>query len=117
MVVSFDPVTETTRFNDFLSAYDAGRLTPGAEIVGPMPGNLSNGGERISLKRPQAPDIPGEEVSWVIVDEVIYGDVPPWSAEADGTGLALQRIYADEEHSGNDPANWRIDSPTPGRGP
>jgi len=117
VIVGFDPVAEMARFNEFLSAYNAGRLTPGTQIVGPMPGNLSNGGERISLKRPQAPDIPGDPVSWVIVDEVIYSDVPPWSAEADGTGLALQRIYADEEHSGNDPANWRIDSPTPGSGP
>jgi len=48
---------------------------------------------------------------------VIYGDVAPWPVEPDGTGKTLQRNYADEEHSGNDPANWRADDPTPSRNP
>ena len=117
VVIPFDPLEELSRFNDFLTAYGAGRLMPGTYVVGPMPGNLSNGGERISLKRPQAPDDPGDPISWVVVDEVIFGDVPPWSAEADGTGLGLQRIHADQEHSGNDPANWRINPPTVGKSP
>ena len=100
---------------DFLSAYEVSRSTPNLQVVGPFPGNFSNSGERVAVKRPQAPDDPGEAVSWVVVDEVIYGDMAPWPVEPDGTGNALQRIYADEEHSSNDPANWRSDDPTPGR--
>jgi hypothetical protein len=78
---------------------------------------LANEGERLALERPQAADLPLEPLSWVVVDEVIYGSVSPWAAEADGLGAALQRNYADGRHSGNDPANWRADSPTPARNP
>ena len=113
VVVGFDPVAEPSRLEDFLTAYGVSRSLPNLKVVGPFPGNFSNSGERIAVKRPQSPDIPGDPVSWVIVDEVIYGDMAPWPAEADGTGKALQRNYADEEHSGNDPANWRADDPTP----
>ena len=117
VVVGFDPSTEASRLDGFIAAYGTGPLTPGVDIVGPWPGNLSNGGERVALKRPQGPDEAGEPVSWVVVDEVIYSDVAPWPLEADGLGSALQRIYADTEHSGNDPGNWRAASPSPGNSP
>jgi len=118
IVVGFDPMAEPIRVEEFAEAYRTGRvIVPGVDIVGPFPGNFSNGGERLAVKRPQAPDDAADPVSWVVVDEVIYGDVAPWPVEPDGTGKALQRNYADEEHSGNDPANWRADDPTPGRNP
>jgi len=117
IVVDFDPHTEAGILAAFTAAYNTGPLTPAVDIVGPWSGSLSNAGERLALKKPQAPDQPGNPVSWVNVDEVIYTDVPPWPVTADGSGDALQRIIADEYHSGNDPENWQAMSPTPGGNP
>jgi len=113
IIVSFDPTVELARLNAFATAYNTGPLTPAVDIAGPWSGNLSNNGERLALKKPEAPDLPGDPVCWVIVDEVIYSDVSPWPEAADGTGYALQRISADQYHSGNDPGNWRAATPTP----
>jgi len=117
IVVGFDPATETSRLDAFIAAYNSGTLIPGVDIVGPWTGNLSNAGERLTLERPQAPDQPGDAPSWIIVDEVIYTDVPPWPEAADGTGYSLQRISATQYYSGNDPDNWLSALPTPSTKP
>jgi spore coat protein CotH len=117
LIVGFDPATDIARLNTFKTTYNAGPLTAGVDIVGPWSGNLSNSGERLTLKMPEAPDAPDDPVCWANVDEAIFSDVSPWPTMADGSGAALQRIYADQYHSGNDPANWEVGSPTPGSNP
>ncbi|MHC4170503.1 MAG: hypothetical protein ACYSWQ_26480, partial [Planctomycetota bacterium] len=106
-----DPAAEPDRLAAFIAAYDA----PGADVVGPWSGNLSNSSERLALKKPQTPDLPGDPISWVIADEVIYADVTPWPASADGAGDVLQRLQPELHLSGNDPGNWREATPSPGR--
>jgi len=114
VVVGFDPAVELTRLGSFMITYNSGLLAPGVDIMGPWSGNLSNGGERLTLAEPQAPDTPDDPVSWVTIDEVIYADVPPWPETPDGAGDCLQRSRPDQYHSGNDPANWKATPPSPG---
>jgi len=101
VLVSFDP-TNTIELGTFLTAY--GLADGEVRLMGPYSDKLSNRGERIALERPQAPDEPGDPVSWIIVDEVIYFDQAPWPAGTDATGYPLQRKPG--WRSGNDPDNW-----------
>jgi hypothetical protein len=114
VAVGFDPAVETSRLNAFTAAYGAGPLAPGVKIVGPWTGNLSNAGERLALEKSQPGGDPNDPIAWVVVDEVIYSDIAPWPAGPDGRGSALQRIQADQNHSGSDPTNWQAAGPTPG---
>ncbi len=111
VVVPFDPETNAAALNEFLSAY--GLVEGQIRIFGPYSGKLSNRGERMALERPQEPDWPSTDISWVIVDEVIYFNQSPWPTEPNGTGKSLQRIPGSGH--GCDPNSWRgtID-PTPG---
>jgi hypothetical protein len=109
LLVNFAP-TDTTSSNAFRNAY--GITGPGLTLLGPYSGKLGNRSDRVALEKPQYPDLPGDPYSWVIVDEMIYGNQYPWPASANGTGNALQRLAVSQ--SGNDPANWMAAVPTPG---
>jgi hypothetical protein len=80
-------------------------------VVGPFTGNLSNGGESLTLSKPG--DIDTLSVQHFIrVDRVVYGDdIELWPPEADGEGDSLQRI--NNTIYGNDPANWNSGTPSP----
>jgi hypothetical protein len=73
---------------------------------------LGNRSDRVALEKPQFPDLVGDPYSWVIVDEVIYGNQDPWPTNANGGGFALQRLTLTK--SGNDPSNWGAGLPSPG---
>ncbi len=113
-VVDFDPDGDATASEMFLARYGLPGRRCG-RLAGPFDGNLSDGGERLALERPQEGDLPGDPVSWVIVDEVIYSDREPWQQTADGAGASLSRSAAGS--SGNAPSSWRAALvPTPGEG-
>jgi hypothetical protein len=109
LVVNFNP-TNSALLSDFINLY---AVPSGVTIVGPYGGKLGNDSDRVALEKPQAPDLPGEPISWVIVDEVIYGDQSPWPLSPDGAGTSLHRNAPLQ--SGSDPANWFAAASTAGR--
>jgi hypothetical protein len=85
-------------------------VAPAVQVLGPYPGNLQDGGERLKLERPDTADTNG--VPYLVVDEVRYNDKLPWPAGADGDGPSLQRRALTAY--GNEPTNWFASGITPG---
>jgi len=105
-IVAFDP-GDAVAVSNFLAAHNLSGTSPA--LLGPHNGKLSNTGERLALERPQAPDLPDPNISWVTVDEVIYSASVPWP-DASTNGAAIHRVNL--RHSGNDPLNWTAQPPT-----
>ena len=82
-------------------------------VVGGYSGRLSDGGEKIQLQRPDqlSTDDPSL-IARLLEDEVIYDDVAPWPAAADGTGPSLRRTALDAW--GNAPTSWTTENANPG---
>ena len=79
------------------------------KIFGPYSGKLGNRSDRVALEKPQYPDVPGGDYSWVIVDEVIYGNQSPWPSTGNGAGNSLQRAVVNEEGLGSrHPSVYRV---------
>ncbi|HKQ40436.1 MAG TPA: lamin tail domain-containing protein [Verrucomicrobiae bacterium] len=108
LVVNFDPA-DAAQSNAFRATYSLSN--PNVQIIGPYSGKLANDSERIALEQP-LPGTPTTNVAWVIVDEFIYADRPPFEIAADGFGPSLHR--QDMLRHASDPANWRAAAPTPG---
>ncbi|MBI9017284.1 MAG: lamin tail domain-containing protein [Phycisphaerae bacterium] len=116
IIVPFDPIAEPASLAAFELAYGVSNLTAGTDIVGPWIGSLSNRSERISIEMPQAsdnPDLPAD-ISWIIVDEMLYADTEPWPIEADGQDYSLTRESAYPGNSSYAPETWKAAIPTPG---
>jgi hypothetical protein len=109
LVVNFDP-NDQQALATFRSVYPLPEPAP--PILGPYAGKLGNRSDRVALEKPQLPDLPGEPYSWVIVDEVIYGNQNPWPVGPNGTGPSLHRLPL--AGSGNNPANWLSAAADPG---
>jgi hypothetical protein len=77
--------------------------------------DLDNGGEDISLMKPEDPYYDAAAADTLrphmTIDEVDYKDSSPWPKEADGKGYALVRIS--NSAYGNDPINWKAEKRTP----
>jgi len=111
VVTAGDPTLFRARFS----------IPDSVPVLGPFSGNLQDGGERLELQRPDAPDTVTNQlgqvqviVPYLAVDSVRYNDRAPWPAEAAGLGASLERRPADTY--GDDPAAWRasLAGPSPG---
>ncbi len=106
VVVSFDP-SDAAAASSFRFRNGASALTP---LFGPWQGKLDNSSDSVELVRPNPPTTNG--VSYFIADKVHYEQGSGWTPNADGTGMALQRVAPSQY--GNDPINWIASGPTPG---
>ncbi len=77
---------------------------PGVSLRGLYTGRLDNSGENIALATAMGAP----------VFAVTYGDAAPWPAEADDSGLSLQRLNFSQ--SATNPVSWTAAQPTPGSG-
>ncbi|MDP6636788.1 MAG: CotH kinase family protein, partial [Phycisphaerae bacterium] len=112
VVLAFDPAKpeNASRVDAFRTHYGIDASVP---LAGGYSGNLDNGGQRITLQRPDSP--PADEPGYVphmIEDEVVYDDIAPWPITPDGDGESLHRIHL--ALFGNDAASWLSDAPSPG---
>jgi len=71
-----------------------GRVAPGALVLGPFTGKLSNSGETLSLVNNSAR----------VLNKIRYSDGGDWPVAADGSGVTLAKIHANRES--DDPVNW-----------
>lgn len=109
IVVGFDPA-DPAAVSAFETHYG---LSGGIVLAGPYSDTLDDGGATIRLQR--AGDPPPDEPTytpWLLEDEVLYNDAPPWPIEADGAGDSLQRLAS--VYWARDAANWYAAMPTPG---
>jgi hypothetical protein len=110
VLVNFDQ-TNTAAWSLFRTAYELPELS--TNILGPYQGKLSDTSDRVAIEKPQAPDVPGGPMAWVIVDEVIYSNHSPWPTWPAGASRSLQRVAF--SRPGNDPASWHDAQPNPGK--
>lgn len=114
LVVNFDPLIDLATLASFRARYSLDASVP---VYGPYQGNLSNSGETLELDRPDNPQAPPHPdagfVPYLLTDSIDYLSGPPWPTGAAGTGSSVQR--STPANYGNDPANWFVAAPTPGR--
>ncbi|MBT7735192.1 MAG: lamin tail domain-containing protein, partial [Verrucomicrobia bacterium] len=114
ILIEFNPVKDPEK-----TASLAKRLgiPDGVPILGPLRGQLANGGDTVALYKPDPPQGLQHDdagfVPYILVDQVTFSDTAPWPNEADGLGATLQRANANK--FANDPVNWKAAAPNPGR--
>jgi hypothetical protein len=110
LVVPFDPDTNGATLTTFRATYGIN-----GALAGPWSGKLANTGEVVELQASDRPQTTGNElglVPYVVMERVVYSNLPPWAASADGTGQSLQRVVFTAY--GNEPLNWRAAAPSAG---
>lgn len=108
VLAGFDPQKQPVRLAAFRARYAIPVHVP---IVGPFAGHLDNRRGTLELSEPRTP--PGTAPVHVLVESMEYEHDLPWPPGADGLGFSLNRTAPNA--FGNDPANWGVRLPSPGR--
>jgi len=98
-----------------------GIMLPGVQVVDDYDGWLNNDGEKLEISMPGDTDEFGTRY-YIRIDRINYSDgshpdncpggLDLWPTEADGGGKSLSRKVT--TNYGNDVANWKAASPSPG---
>ena len=92
LLVGFDPLKNPSVESRFRDYYN---VPEDIQIIGPLNGRLSNGGETISLLRPDnkqgLDQADAGYVPYISVERISYDNVSPWPSNAGGSGLSIQR--------------------------
>lgn len=108
LVLNFSP-TNSTQLTAFKNLF---AVPAGVRVFGPFNGKLDNVSDRVALEIPDAPDLPGEPLVWMIHDEVIYWNLGAWPR----LGPAGQSIHRRKPVGpGNSPTDWTAANPSPGQ--
>ena len=87
-------------------------LSDSQVVLGPYTGQLASEGERVSLVRPDTPQLPPRPdagfVPYYVVEHLDYRSVAPWPTEAASPDRCLARIVSTEP--GYLPSNWRAEA-------
>jgi hypothetical protein len=106
-------VSNKTTSAQFKSTYS---LNAGVKVFQSSKG-LSNSGDYLTLLKPSEPYIDSTADTtvnpYLVCERIHFSDAASWHSQADGTGLALQRIKLNEY--GNDPINWDAAAASPGK--
>lgn len=90
-------------------------LAGDAVVLGPYDGQLSSDGERITLVRPDPPQMPPREdagfVPYTVAEQIDYSASAPWPVLAFPSTSAIRRISL--AAPAYDPTNWREESVSP----
>lgn len=111
VLVSFDPVIQTTAATNFRSVWGIDSSIP---LAGPFTdGPLGNATGTVRLQRADSPL--ASELTYfpqVTEDEVIYFASAPWPVAAAGSGSSLNRVGVDT--FGNFATSWTAETASPG---
>jgi hypothetical protein len=87
-------------------------LSDSQVVLGPYTGQLASEGERVSLVRPDTPQLPPRPdagfVPYYVVEHLDYRSVAPWPTEAASPDRCLARIVSTEPSYL--PSNWRAEA-------
>ena len=110
-VLAFDPADSLSgdKLNAFRTQYG---ITASVPLVGGFSGDLGNSFGRVSLQQADTPPASDPTITpFVTVDELVYDDLAPF-ANADNTGLSLNRIT--DTSFGYDASSFAALTPSPG---